>query len=136
MYLLDTNACIAIINGKPVSVRNRLAAAVAAGDEIFVSTIVGFELWYGVAKSDRPKANAQLVQAFLNGPLTSLTFEDEDARVAGDLRAKLEAAGKPIGAYDLLIAGQAIRHKFVLITANSREFARVPGLQWDDWTKH
>jgi|SRR5579862_456555 len=135
MYLLDTNACIAVINGKPALVRNRLANAVAVGDEIFVSTIVAFELWYGVSKSARAKANAQLVAAFFSGPLTLLDFEDEDARVAGHLRAEFEVAGKPIGAYDLLIAGQALRRKLTVITANSREFGRVPGLRWDDWTK-
>jgi tRNA(fMet)-specific endonuclease VapC len=47
----------------------------------------------------------------------------------------LEAAGKPIGAYDLLIAGQALRHSLTLITANCREFGRIKGLEWEDWAK-
>jgi tRNA(fMet)-specific endonuclease VapC len=55
--------------------------------------------------------------------------------VAGELRAELESAGRPIGAYDLLIAGQAVRQKMTLITANVSEFATVKGLVWDDWSK-
>jgi tRNA(fMet)-specific endonuclease VapC len=64
-----------------------------------------------------------------------LPFESEDAEVAGEIRADLERTGKPIGAYDLLIAGQAIRNKVTLVTANVSEFARVKGLLWDGWGK-
>ena len=97
---------------------------------------VAFELWYGVAKSPRPEANARLVETFFAGPVSLLAFEPEDAKVAGRVRAALlEAAGKPIGAYDLLIAGQALRHQLTLITANGREFGRVKGLDWEDWAK-
>ncbi len=67
------------------------------------------------------------------GPIDQLPFDDEDARVAGAIRAELERAGKPIGAYDLLIAGQALRHKLKLITANVSEFKRIKGLHWEDW---
>ena len=135
MYLLDTNACIALINGKPASVRSRFQKALAADARVSVSSIVVFELWYGVAKSARPDDNAQLVETFFAGPVTLLAFEDEDAKVAGRIRASLEAAGKPIGAYDLLIAGQALRHELTLVTANVREFSRIKGLAWEDWAK-
>jgi len=135
MYLLDTNACIAVINGKPQSVRTRLQKEVAAEAKVFVPAVVAFELWYGVAKSARPAANAQLLTTFFAGPVGLLAFDDEDAKVSGAVRAVLEAAGKPIGAYDLLIAGQALRHKLILVTANSREFGRVKGLRWEDWGK-
>jgi len=64
-----------------------------------------------------------------------LAFEEEDAKLAGSVRAAMESAGKPIGAYDLLIAGQALRHKLTLVTANVREFVRIKGLQWEDWAK-
>jgi tRNA(fMet)-specific endonuclease VapC len=94
-----------------------------------------FELWYGVAKSTRPEANARLVETFFAGPVTLLDFAPEDAKVAGRVRASLEAVGKPIGAYDLLIAGQALRHQLTLITANAREFSRVKGLDWQDWAR-
>jgi tRNA(fMet)-specific endonuclease VapC len=134
-YLLDTNACIALINGQPSSVRVRLRKALAREAQALVSAIVAFELWYGVAKSARQEANAQRLDVFFAGPVSQLPFEEEDARAAGKIRAALEAAGKPIGAYDLLIAGQALRHQITLVTANSREFGRIKGLLWEDWAK-
>jgi len=134
-YLLDTNACIALINGEPAAVRTRLAKAVDAGAEVLVPSVVVFELWYGVAKSARPEANAKAVETFLAGPVRLLTFEQEDARQAGAVRAALEMVGKPIGAYDVLIAGQALCHKLTLVTANAKEFGRVKGLVWEDWGK-
>ncbi|MFZ0284784.1 MAG: type II toxin-antitoxin system VapC family toxin [Terriglobales bacterium] len=133
MYLLDTNACIAVINGKPQPVRIKLQKKFDDEAKVFVSSVVAFELWYGVAKSARPTANAQLLTTFFAGPVGLLAFDDEDAKIAGAVRAGLEAAGKPIGAYDLLIAGQALRHKLTLVTASSREFGRVKGLEWEDW---
>ncbi|MGA7629272.1 MAG: type II toxin-antitoxin system VapC family toxin [Terriglobales bacterium] len=134
-YLLDTNACIELINDKSHSVRTRLQRALTAEAAVAVSSVVAFELWYGVAKSARRESNAQLLEKFFAGPLGLLAFEPEDAKVAGRVGATLEAAGKPIGAYDLLIAGQALRHGLTLITANSRDFGRVKGLAWEDWAK-
>ena len=135
MYLLDTNACIALINNKSPLVRTRLQKVLAQDEKVLVSSVVAFELWYGVAKSARPEANARLVETFFAGPVSLLAFEPEDAKVAGRVRAGLEAVGKPIGAYDLLIAGQALRHLLTLITANAREFGRVKGLEWEDWAR-
>ena len=134
-YLLDTNACIALINGHPATVRARLQKASATGAQIFVSSIAIFELGYGVAKSVRHEFNHKRLETFLSGPVTILPFEDADARAAGAIRATLETSGKPIGAYDVLIAGQAIRHELTLVTANVREFSRVKGLTWQDWAK-
>jgi len=135
MYLLDTIACIAVINGKPQSVRVRLQKELDAEAKVFVPVVVAFELWYGVAKSARPAANAQLLTTFFAGPVGLLAFDDADPKISGAVRAVLEAAEKPIGAYDLLIAGQALRHKLTLVTANSREFGRIKGLRWEDWGK-
>jgi tRNA(fMet)-specific endonuclease VapC len=134
-YLLDTNACIALINNKAPAVRTRLQKALAADAKVLISSVVAFELWYGVAKSARAEANARLLETFFAGPVSLLAFEPEDAKVAGQVRAALEAVGKPIGAYDLLIAAQALRHQLTLITANGREFRRVKGLEWEDWAK-
>jgi tRNA(fMet)-specific endonuclease VapC len=134
-YLLDTNACIALINGNPSSVRGRFQKANEILAQMYVSTIVAFELWYGVAKSSRPEINAARVETFFAGPVRLIAFEEEDARAAGLIRSDLEAAGRPVGAYDLLIAGQAIRHKMTLITANVREFGRVRGLAWENWAR-
>ncbi len=134
-YLLDTNACIALINGKPLGVRSGLEKALDAGSGIFASSIAAFELWYGVSKSLQHEANAVRVTAFFGGPIGVLPFDNEDAQVAGTMRADLETKGKPIGPYDVLIAGQALRHKMTLVTANVSEFARVKGLAWQDWAR-
>jgi tRNA(fMet)-specific endonuclease VapC len=134
-YLLDTNACIALINGHHDLVRSRFQQAVTAGHGMYISTLVEFELWYGVAKSVRKEANTIRLEAFLAGPLNVVPFQEQDARTAAMLRASLEAQGKPIGAYDLLIAGQAVQNKMVLVTANVKEFGRVKNLVWEDWAK-
>jgi|SRR5579862_9835820 len=132
-YLLDTNACIALINGQPAGVRARLRLAVEDGARIWVPSVVAFELWYGSAKSQNPERNAMRLREFFGGALRVIGFEEEDARRAGEVRAQLERIGKPIGAYDVLIAGQALRHGHTLVTANAREFGRVKGLRWEDW---
>ena len=62
-----------------------------------------------------------------------LTFDPEDAREAGVVRATLDSAGTLIGAYDVLLAGQARRRGLTLVTGNVREFARVPGLEVENW---
>ena len=134
-FLLDTNACIALINGKPLSVRARFQKVTSSGADVFVSSITSFELWYGVRKSSREEFNAERLETFLAGPITELPFECEDSKVAGLIRAALEVTGKPIGAYDLLIAGQALQRQLTLVTANVAEFSRVKGLNWQDWAK-
>ena len=134
-YLLDTHACIALINGTPAPVRRRLQRTVEDGGEGFTSSVVMFELWYGVDKSSRPQANSERVAIFLSGPVGVLPFDDTDARAAGSIRAALETSGRPIGAYDLLIAGQALSRQLTLVTANVKEFSRIKGLNWEDWAK-
>ena len=131
-YLLDTNACIALINGGK-DVRRRFQRAIDKEATILVSSVVTFELWYGVAKSQHKEANTRRLEAFLNGPLEGTLFDDDDARESGIVRAELETAGKPIGAYDVLIAGQARRRGATLVTSNVSEFNRVAGLKWEDW---
>ena len=133
-YLLDTNAVIALLKDQPPGVRQRLRDAVAAGERIATSSIVLYELWYGVAKSSRSRENTSRLRLFLSGVVDVLPFEEDDASAAGSLRANLELAGTPIGPYDVLIAGQALRHGVTLVTGNVREFARVTGLQSEDWT--
>lgn len=133
-YSLDTNACIALINGSSVPVRRRFKEALSAGSVICVSTVAVHELWYGVAKSARRDYNTERVQAFLSGPVRLMAFDDADARAAGEVRALLEQERRPMGAYDSLLAGQAARRGFTLVTANVREFERVDGLMWEDWS--
>jgi tRNA(fMet)-specific endonuclease VapC len=132
-YLLDTNACIALINGTEINVRRRFKRAVARESVIVLSSIVAFELWYGVAKSQRKDSNTQRLETFLGGPLEWALFDEDDARAAGTVRAELETVGRPVGAYDVLLAGQARRRGATVVTSNTKEFARVHGLKWEDW---
>ena len=134
-YLLDTNVCIALINRTSTAVRNRSQRALSRGERLCVSSVVTFELWYGVAKSVRQTHNAQQLEAFLAGPIVLLPLEHEDTKAAGSIRATLQASGTPIGAYDCLIAGQAMARQLTLVTANVSEFSRVKGLSWQDWAK-
>lgn len=133
-FLLDTNAVIALLKNRPAKVRGRLRRVVSRGASIAVSSVALYELWYGVARSERRRENAERLRVFLSGNIDIVPFDEEDAVTAGDLRAALETAGTPIGPYDLLIAAQALRSGATLVTANVSEFARVRGLAWQDWT--
>lgn len=134
MISLDTNAIIALLRADQRDLRLRYRDALASGLPIVVSSIVLFEFHYGFARGTRRHDNTVQLKHFLSGPITVLSFEPEDALVAGEVRAGLEARGTPIGPYDVLIAGQALRHAATLVTANTREFARIPGLKVADWT--
>jgi tRNA(fMet)-specific endonuclease VapC len=133
MICLDTNAVIAAINQRKPAVRRRLEQALVDRVIIGIPAVVLYEIWYGIRKSMRPQANAAVLATFLALDVTPWPFESEDAEEAGDIRVALERAGTPIGPYDVLIAAQARRRNAVLITANEREFARVPGLKTEDW---
>jgi tRNA(fMet)-specific endonuclease VapC len=134
MICLDTNAVIAALNDRASPVRSKIEAVIASGETLAISSIVLFELRYGAVKSARPERNLQRIADFLAGPIEIMPFEPADAEEeAGDIRAALEQAGTPIGAYDILLAGQARRHDALLATANEREFARVPQLKFEDW---
>ena len=132
-FFLDTNACIALINGWPPAVRDRFRRALEVGHAVAVSVVVAYELWYGVARSTRREANRDALEAFLSGPADLIPFDDGDARDAGEIRATLEREGRPIGAYDLLIAAQARRRGMTLVTANVSEFSRITDLAWENW---
>jgi tRNA(fMet)-specific endonuclease VapC len=133
-YLLDTNTVVALLRNKPARVRQRMQRVVSQDALIAVSSVVLFELWYGVARSGHRRENSDRLRVFLSGNISIISFEEADAAIAGDLRATLEIAGTAIGPYDLLIAAQALRIGATLVTANVSEFARVPGLSWQDWT--
>ena len=133
-YLLDSDVCISTINDRPASVRRRLDREIVSGQAIAISTVTVFELQYGVAKSQWSAASADLLRAFL-ARTEVLPFEAIDAEAAAQIRADLERRGRPIGPYDCLIAGQAVRRGLTLVTANAREFARVPGLAWENWAE-
>ena len=135
-YLLDTNTVIALLNDRPPEIRIRFREAQREDGWFGISSVVLFELWFGAARSERQAENADRIRAFMSGPIDLVPFVGEDARLAGELRARLQAAGTPIGPYDLLIAAQALRLQAILATSNVSEFRRVPGLEWQDWTTH
>jgi tRNA(fMet)-specific endonuclease VapC len=133
MICLDTNIVIGIVNGRNSSLRHRLGEQMRSSMPIALPVIALFEMRYGFAKSDRREHNEQLIERFLGLGIDVLPFEADDAAHAGDIRAHLESKGTPIGHYDYLIAAQARRRGATLVTANGREFARVPGLMVMDW---
>ena len=128
MICLDTNIAIYIMNRRVPSVRHRLAEQLRLGTEIGLPAIALFELRYGHARSDRQAEVDRLLAEFLAPGIVVLPFDAEDAAHAGDIRAHLERKGTPIGPYDYLIAAQARRRGAALVTLNTREFSRVPGL--------
>ena len=133
-YLLDTNVCIALINGTSSKVRARFIQAIHSKSSVATSSIAAHELWYGVAKSGRVAQNANRLTTFLNSDVAVVDYSMQDAQAAGEIRAELERQGQRIGDYDTLIAGQAFRRNLILVTANTREFERVRGLIVEDWT--
>jgi tRNA(fMet)-specific endonuclease VapC len=135
-YLLDSNACIAIINkNASAAFEQSLNLAMRLGDSLQVPSISVHELWFGVSKSQRFIANSHNLIQFLNASFKVLDFDGQDARVAGEIRAELARRGTPIGPYDVLIAGQALARGLTLVTGNTREFSRVDGLKMVDWTQ-
>ncbi len=133
-YLLDTNVCIAIINHSSDKIRVRLLQEKIVGATLTTSSIVAHELWYGVSKSQRKPQNALSLAKFLSTEITVIDYNSTDAQAAGEIRAELEQQGTRIGEYDTLIAGQALARNLTLVTANTREFLRIPGLHVEDWT--
>lgn len=129
-YLLDTNACIRVLNGSSPKVVGQLEKLYPA--DVAISAVVKAELAYGARKSRHVAANLRLVDAFFE-PFICLPFDDRAADVYGSIRADLEREGRPIGPNDLLIAATALAHSLTLVTHNTSEFNRVPGLSIADW---
>ena len=130
MYLLDTNPCIEILRNQQTPERARLAQHNPG--EIYLCAVVKAELFYGARKSAQVAKNLALVRAFC-APFVSVAFDDRCAEHYGMIRADLERIGMRIGANDLFIAAIAKSYDFILVTHNTEEFARVSGLQLEDW---
>ena len=128
-YLLDTNACIALLNGSPPSLVDRVRRHTSS--EFGLPAPVTYELYYGAFKSRYRNRNLELLDGIA---FEVVPFDAADARAAGAVRANLEAVGRPIGPLDTLIAGQALARRLILVTANTREFVRVEGLHSEDWS--
>lgn len=131
MWVLDSNTISYYFRGDPLVVL-RLRALRPA--EVAVPAIVEYELRYGLQRLPAEAAASRLVAlAQLLRPMQMLPFDSECAAHAARIRVALEAVGTPIGPHDTLIAATALRHQATLVTRNTREFSRVPGLLWVNW---
>lgn len=130
MYLLDTNICIYLMkNTYPVLTERVLSCNPS---DLLVSSVTVFELEYGAAKSNWGDKTRQKLAMFLS-PFTIIPFTTDDAVTAGRIRGYLDKQGMPIGPYNIQIAAQGLSREVTVITHNTNEFGRVPGLKLDDW---
>ncbi|ACP22497.1 putative PIN domain signalling protein (plasmid) [Sinorhizobium fredii NGR234] len=129
-HLLDTNAVIALIGRS-----DRLVSRVLDSPQgsIGLPSVVAYELYFGGQKSAKVQHNLETLR-LLMADFPILDFDQNDAFVAGEIRAALAAKGTPIGPYDVLIAGQAKARGLTLVTNNVGEFNRVENLQVEDWS--
>jgi tRNA(fMet)-specific endonuclease VapC len=130
MWLLDTNACIALLNGSSARLAERLARH--RPSEIRLCAVVKAELLYGAFKSERAAENLRLLESFI-ARFVSLPFDDACADQYARMRHDLQRAGTPIGPNDLMIAAIAMANELTLVTHDVREFSRVLGLKIEDW---
>lgn len=126
-FSLDSNAVIALMKGQPAVIdRIRQHGVDACG----ISSVVLHELHYGARRGQQSARNVARVEAL---PFAVLDFDHGDALAAAQIRLQLERQGTPIGAFDLMIAAQALARDLTLVTRNTREFERVPGLRTATW---
>lgn len=130
IYLPDTNACIRYLNPVDSPLARKMRAV--APQDIALCGIVKMELYYGAYRSSHQADNLTLLERFF-AAFHSLPFNDAAADICGRIRAGLANAGTPIGPYDLQIAAIALANNLTLVTHNTREFSRVPGLSLEDW---
>jgi tRNA(fMet)-specific endonuclease VapC len=130
MFLLDTNVCVQYLRGKNALVRQRLATHPA--HEVRLCSVVLSELYVGTLRSAQPAKNRAEVDQFA-APFASLPFDDAAADVYARIRHHLESQGALIGPYDMQIAAIALANGCTLVTHNTAEFSRVPGLVLEDW---
>jgi tRNA(fMet)-specific endonuclease VapC len=128
--MLDTNICIAIIKQRPKGILQKFSAY-QVGD-ICISSITLAKLRYGVAKSLYQEQNQVALDAFIL-PLEVAAFDHATALFYGGLRSTLEKQGTPIGPLDTMIGAHALSLNLTLITNNTKEFNRIPGLKVLDW---
>ena len=129
MYILDTNTLIYFFKGLG-NVSHKLLRT--SPKEIAIPSVVLFELEYGIAKSNSPmKRRAQLKE--ICSLVEILPFGTQEAHFSALIRAQLEKKGRPIGPFDLLIAGTTLAYQGTLVTNNTKEFTRVSELKLENW---
>lgn len=131
-YLLDTNTCIGWLRQNQAGIVARIQAQ--SPTDVVLCSVVVAELLFGVERSDpAQRANTALRVEQLRQLFLSLPFDDAAAEQYGKIRANLAARGPMIGSNDLLIAAIAMASGSTLVTHNTAEFSRVPGLSFEDW---
>ncbi len=130
-YLLDTDICIYTINERPPTVLRAFERFLDTG--LGVSSITAGELFYVACRSKHPRRTLDALRRFL-AVLEIAPFDARAAEVSGSLRAWLASQGTSIGPYDALIAAHAQALGVTLVSNNTREFSRVPGLQVENWS--
>lgn len=129
-WLLDTCVLSDFARGEPGTLARLKAASPAT---LAVSAITVMEVEYGLARAPaRARRLAPVMHALLDA-VAILPYAEEDARASAAVRAALETKGRPIGAYDILIAGTALAQGCALVTANEGEFGRIAGLRVENW---
>jgi tRNA(fMet)-specific endonuclease VapC len=129
-FLLDTNTCIGILNGTSPGILEHQRRTPAS--QVRLCSIVKAELLHGAEKSAARERVLQKLQGFF-ARFRSMPFDDRAAGGYGEIRAALEKSGNVIGPNDLLIAAIARVNGLTLVTHNSAEVSRVPGLGLEDW---
>lgn len=129
-YLLDSNVCIGYINGRSPEIRKQVDSK--AYTDIVLSSITKGEMYFGSRKSQNPIRSRAKQDDYLSH-FDSLPFDDAAAEEYADIRAYLETQGRPIGTRDMLIAAIARANGLVVVTHNTKEFSRIPGLNVEDW---
>ncbi len=130
MYLLDTNICIYAINRRNTRLSEHLFSV--HPDEIRISSITVGELEYGAAKSHWGERTRQILHAFVAN-FEIIPFTERDSVFFGQIRAELESSGVTIGVLDAMIGAQGVARSLTVVTHNTREFSRIPGICLEDW---
>ena len=133
--MLDTNICSFIMREQPEAVLKRLEQAVLRNHRIVVSAVTYAEMRFGTIGKKASPRHALLVDAFCARLDAILPWDRAAVDATTEIKAALTAAGTPIGPNDTAIAGHAIAASAILVTNNTREFARVPDLVLEDWVK-
>lgn len=126
MILLDTDICIDIIRGRDASLLEQITTSEDAS--IALSAVTLAELEFGAANSRDPERNHVAVTLFASA-FEVVPFDSHHARIYGEIRTYLNKKGMMIGPHGLQIASQALCHGMTLMTRNTREFSRIPGLE-------
>ncbi|EDR9398780.1 PIN domain-containing protein [Salmonella enterica subsp. enterica] len=134
-YMLDTCICLFIMREQPDAVLKRLEQAVLRGHRIVISAITYSEIRFGATGPKASPRHVQLVEDFCARLDAILPWNRAAVDATTEIKVALRLTGAPLGPNDTAIAGHAIAAGAVLVTNNVREFARVPGLEPEDWVK-